>query len=68
MGAMLAPSLHLGGVGMPVSLRHKGLSVVRIRRFSHMGAPLHCYTCAGGCQFSGVMGEGGAQMTLWGHG
>jgi hypothetical protein len=31
MGAMLPPSLHLGGVGMPVSLRHNGLSVVRIR-------------------------------------
>jgi hypothetical protein len=33
MGAMLAPGLHLGGVGVPVSLRHNdnGLSVVRIR-------------------------------------
>jgi hypothetical protein len=34
MGAMLAPGLHLGRVGVPVSLRHNGLSVVRIRRSS----------------------------------
>jgi hypothetical protein len=31
MGAMLAPGLYLGGVGVPVSLRHNGLSMVRIR-------------------------------------
>jgi hypothetical protein len=35
MGAMLAPGLHLGGVGVPVSLRHNGLSVVRIRGSLH---------------------------------
>jgi hypothetical protein len=35
MGAMLAPGLHFGGVGMPVSLRHNGWSVVRIRGSSH---------------------------------
>ena len=36
MGAMLAPGLHLGGVGVPVSLRHNGLSVVRIRGSSYV--------------------------------
>jgi hypothetical protein len=35
MGAMLAPGLHLGGVGVPVSLRHNGMSIVRIRGSSH---------------------------------
>ncbi len=27
----MAPGLHLGGVGVPVSLRHNSLSIVRIR-------------------------------------